>query len=78
MPDAVAVSRDLQRRVRSAGNSEIAAVEAAQLLDRGNLLGDSGHRPRLPLRKLLRAGKIAGAEQRPPGKYGRWFITRIG
>jgi hypothetical protein len=78
MPDTTAINRFLQHRLASTRSSEITAVEAAELLERAGLLRDSVLHPGPPLRKLLRAGKIAGAEQRPPGKYGRWFITRIG
>jgi len=56
---------------------EVAAVEAARWLDSAGVLSDSDSRPGLPLRNLLRAGAIAGADQRPPTKHGRWFIVRV-
>jgi TDG/mug DNA glycosylase family protein len=55
---------------------EVTAVEAASWLDEAGLLSDSRHRPGLPLRKLLRAGRIRSGEQRPPRKHGNWFIVR--
>jgi hypothetical protein len=66
----------LQEHLRSEGLSEISAVEAARALDRAGLLRDSKGRPGLPLRELLRDGRIAGADQRPPRENGRWFVTR--
>jgi hypothetical protein len=53
-------------------------VEAAVWLDEAGVLKDSRTRPGLPLRELLRAGKIPHAEQRPPFPNGRWFIVRAG
>lgn len=57
---------------------EVSAVEAARWLDEGGLLRDSQSRPGLPLRNLLRAGAIENADQRPPRRYGKWFIVRPG
>lgn len=51
--------------------SEVRAVEAASILDRANILHDNSSRRGLPLRNLLRAGKIPHAYQLP---NGRWFI----
>jgi hypothetical protein len=42
------------------------------------VLKDSESRPGLPLRNLLRAGRISGAIQRPAASRGRWYITRRG
>jgi TDG/mug DNA glycosylase family protein len=58
--------------------AEVTAVEAAAWLDEAGLLPDSPSRPGLPLRKLLRAGRIRSGEQRPPQKHGNWFIVRRG
>jgi excisionase family DNA binding protein len=55
---------------------EVRAVEAACWLDDAGLLTDSESRPGLPLRNLLRAGQIVGANQRPARPNGRWYITR--
>lgn len=49
----------------------VSAVEAASELDRQGLLRDSSGSPGLPLRNLLRAGKIGGAYQEG-GRF--WFI----
>jgi hypothetical protein len=65
----------VQARLRRDGLDEVAAVKAARWLDDAGLLTDSASRPGLPLRKLLRAGLIRGAEQRPRKAFGRWYIT---
>lgn len=56
--------------------SEITAVEANKVLEKVGLLNDSLSRAGLPLRNLLRAGRIPTAEYRiTPGKTrGFWFI----
>jgi hypothetical protein len=51
--------------------------EAARWLDEAAVLKDSDSRPGLPLRKLLRAGRIEGGVQRPPTSHGRCFIERV-
>ena len=66
----------LQAELRRRRLSEVTAVQAASWLDERHLLRDSPSRPGLPLRNLLRAGVIGGAEQRPSKPYGRWFIVR--
>ena len=71
------LSAFLQDQLRLRGSQEVAAVEAAKWLRQAGLLPNSEQRPGLPLRKHLRAGSIAGAEQRPEQPNGRWFITRI-
>lgn len=53
---------------------KVSAVEAARILDRANILHDNSSRPGLPLRNLLRDGKIPHAYQLPNGRNGRWFI----
>jgi hypothetical protein len=67
----------IQEELRRRGLAEVPAAEAARWLDGAAVLADSDHRPGLPLRNLLRAGLIKGAEQRPPRANGRWFITQI-
>lgn len=67
----------LQRELRRRNQSEVAAVEAARWLDRAYVLEDSRSRPGLPLRTLLRVERIGGGEQRPPRRYGRWFIRQL-
>ena len=66
----------LQRELEKRQQEEVAAPEAARWLDGAGLLRDSSSRPGKPLRDLLRAGLIEGAEQRPPAPYGRWVIVR--
>ena len=73
----LAISNFLQAELRRRGDDEVPAVEAARWLDAASLLDDSASRPGLSLRKLLRAGAIAGADQRPPTQYGRWFIVNL-
>lgn len=53
---------------------EVTAVQAAEWLDEANILKDSPNRPGLPLRNLLREGKIIGARQE---ENHRWFIESI-
>jgi len=72
--DIRAINRLLQKELKRQNLDEVRAVEAAAWLDRAGLLGDSRHRPGLPLRNLLRDGEIVGQEQRPLKKHGRWFI----
>jgi hypothetical protein len=68
----------IQAELRRRGLKETTAVEAAAWLDRGGLVTDRKERPGAPLRKLLRDGAIGGAEQRPKGSHGRWFIRVSG
>ena len=67
----------LQDELQKRGRAEVPAVEAASWLDAASLLKDSPDRPGRPLRNLLRAGQIEGAEQRPPQPHGLWFIKRV-
>ena len=53
----------------------VAAVKAATWLDEAGLLRN--YKNGLPLRRLLRAGRIAGHEQRPKQPNGRWWIRRL-
>jgi hypothetical protein len=66
----------LQAQLRRQHMDEVTAVEAARWLDAAGVLKDSDARPGLPLRNLLRAGRIDGAIQRPASPFGRWHITR--
>ena len=72
-----AINRFLQDRLLEQDIHEVPAVEAACWLDDAGMLADSERRRGLPLRNLLREGCIVGADQRPPNRYGRWFITRV-
>lgn len=71
------ISSFIQAELRRRHVREVTAVEAARWLDAAAVLRDSDHRPGLPLRNLVRAGLIAGAEQRPARPNGRWFITLL-
>jgi TDG/mug DNA glycosylase family protein len=72
------IDQFLQAELARRRLGEVTAVKAAAWLDEAGLLPDSPSRPGLPLRKLLRAGRIRSGEQRPPQKHGNWFIVRRG
>jgi hypothetical protein len=80
LTDIDAINRYLQERIKRDGidGVEVSANEAARWLDKAGLLRDEPEKPGLPLRNLLRAGRITGQEQRPNQKYGLWFIRCIG
>jgi hypothetical protein len=73
---ALEINAFLQQQLRLRHLGDVTAVEAARWLDRAALLKDSAVRPGLPLRRMLRAGGIDGAIQRPVTSHGRWFISR--
>ena len=75
MPDLYAINLHLQERLESDWRDEVRAPEAARWLDKAGLLTD--RKDGLPLRNLLRAGRIAGQQQRPDKKNGTWFIRRL-
>ena len=75
MPDLYAINLHLQERLESDWRDEVRAPEAARWLDKAGLLTD--RKGGLPLRSLLRAGRIAGQQQRPDKKNGMWFIRRL-
>jgi hypothetical protein len=62
----------LQTMACARPSHQISAVDAAAELDSFGLLNDSPDRPGLPLRKLLRAGRIQHAYQ----EAGRWWFIR--
>lgn len=70
----------LQEKLAKDNLAEVAAVTAAQWLDKAGILQDSVSRPGKALRDLLRDKDkaILGATQRPAGANGRWFIVRSG
>lgn len=74
MPDLYAINLHLQRRLEQDWREEVRAAEAARWLHEAGLLAD--RKDGLPLRNLLRKGRIAGQEQRPDHKNGSWFIRR--
>lgn len=65
------INNFLQSHLNQSEEKSLSATEAAHLLDEAGLLKDSAHRPGLPLRRHLRAGKIMGAKQEP---NKRWII----
>jgi hypothetical protein len=73
---AASINAFLQQELSRLNLDEVTAVEAARWLDTAGLLNDSGSRPGLRLRQMLRAGEIQAAVQRPPASHGRWFIVR--
>ena len=73
MPDITLINCHIQEQLRKRGLMEVTAMEAAEWLDRFGILADSTSRSGLPLRKLLRAGKIVG--QRQEGNR-RWYIEK--
>ena len=75
MSDLYAINIHLQERLEREWREEVRAPEAAAWLDRAGLLRN--YRNGLPLRRLLRAGRIAGQHQRPDRKNGAWWIRRI-
>ena len=75
MPDFYAINTHLQERLEQDWREEVGAAEAARWLDKAGLL--QNYKNGLPLRRLLRAGRIAGQEQRPNRKNGAWFIRRL-
>lgn len=68
------VNSVLQSELQRRSLDEVGAVEAALWLEAAGVLAGSASRPGLPLRRLLRAGSIDGAEQRPASSHGRWYI----
>lgn len=72
--DIKGINYFLQQKLISLELPEVTAVQAAVFLDEANILKDSPDRPGLPLRNLLRAGKIIGARQE---ENRRWFIESI-
>ena len=75
MPDLHAINVHLQDRLERDRRDEVRAPEAARWLNEAGLLPD--RKGGLPLRNLLRAGRIAGQQQRPNRKNGTWFIRRL-
>lgn len=75
MPDLHAINLHLQERLERDWRDDVRAPEAARWLDKAGLLPD--RKGALPLRNLLRDGRIAGQEQRPDKRNGTWFIRRL-
>ena len=75
MADLQAINLHLQKRLEREWLDAVTAVEAARWLDKAGLLPD--RKNGLPLRNLLRAGRIAGQVQQPNQRHGSWYIRRI-
>ena len=75
MSDLYAINLHLQERLERDWREEVRAAEAAGWLDDAGLLRD--RKRGLPLRTLLRAGRIAGQQQRPDRSNGAWWIRRL-
>ena len=75
MSDIYAINLYLQERLEGDWRKEVRAAEAAVWLDDAGLLRD--YKRGLPLRRLLRAGRIAGQQQRPDRRNGSWWIRRL-
>lgn len=69
--DLTAINGALQRFACADPTGEVRAVDAAKELDLRGLLKDSRVTPGLPLRNLLRAGRIEHTHQE---SNRRWFI----
>lgn len=67
------INQWLQDELARRGRPEVTPNEAAEWLDKAGLLRAGGTARGLPLRNLLRAGRIEGAEQRG----SRWAIKRV-
>ena len=59
--------------IEKRGITHLSPVEGNKILAEAELLNDSYDRPGLPLRRLLRSGRIPHAYQ-PGGKNSPWFI----
>jgi hypothetical protein len=67
------INRYFYQKLRDENIDEIDLITAARWLDEQGLLKDALQRPGLPLRKMLRSGKINGAFQYP---NRRWVIRK--
>lgn len=68
------INEFLQNKLKQENIKEVTAVQAAKWLDRAGILKDSEHREGLPLRRLLRSGKILGQRQE---SNRWWFIDQL-
>ena len=75
MSDLYAINLNLQERLERDWREKVRAAEAAVWLDDAGLLRN--YKNGLPLRRLLRKGRIAGQEQRPNQKNGSWGIRHL-
>ena len=75
MSDLYAINLHVQERLERDWREEVRASEAAGWLDEAGLLRNDKNG--LPLRRLLRAGRIAGQQQLPDRANGSWWIRRL-
>ncbi len=75
--DIEAIIECLDNFLTETGKRDIAPREANTLLEEKGLLRDDIRSPGLPLRNLLRTGKLPHAYQ-SDGKYSRWIIPHSG
>ena len=75
MSDLYAINLHVQERLERDWREEVRATEAAGWLDEVGLLRN--YKNGLPLRRLLRAGRIAGQQQLPDRANGSWWIRRL-
>lgn len=74
MANLFRINDHIQQTLKKKNMKEVTAVEAAEWLDRAGILKDSDTRKGLPLRDLLRGGKIRGQRQEA---NRRWFIDLV-
>ena len=75
MSDLYAINLHVQERLERDWREEVRATEAAGWLDEAGILRN--YKNGLPLRRLLRAGRIAGQQQLPDRENGSWWIRRL-
>ena len=75
MTDLYAINLHIQERLERDWREKVRATEAAGWLDEADLLRN--YKNGLPLRRLLRAGRIAGQQQLPDREDGSWWIRRL-
>ena len=73
MSEIQKIIKCLDDTIEKRGITHLSPVDANKILEEARLLNDSSDRPGLPLRKLLRGGRIPHAYQ-PGGKNSAWFI----
>ena len=76
MDETAPLNAHIQRQLRLKHLSEVELAEAFRWLVRAGLLPED-NKSGASLRRRARQGLIHGAEQRPPRRYGRWFIGQV-
>mgnify|MGYP000492331092 CR=1 FL=1 len=75
MSEIQKIIKFLDDTIEKRGITHLSPVEGNKILDEAGLLNDSSDRPGLPLRRLLRSGRIPYAYQLG-GKNSPWFIPQ--